>query len=47
MAKTTKSIETFNPLRKERVIVRFVPKENDNIVVYAEALQRLNAQLRA
>ena len=32
MAKTTKSIETFNPLRKERVIVRFVPKENDNIV---------------
>ena len=32
MAKTTKSIENFNPLRKERVIVRFVPKENDNIV---------------
>ena len=32
MAKITKSIETFNPLRKERVIVRFVPKENDNIV---------------
>lgn len=32
MAKTTKSIETFNPLRKERVVVRFVPKENDNIV---------------
>lgn len=32
MAKTTKSIETFNPLRKERVIVRFIPKENDNIV---------------
>lgn len=32
MAKTTKnSIETINPLRKERVIVRFVPKENDNI----------------
>ena len=32
MAKTTKnSIETVNPLRKERVIVRFVPKENDNI----------------
>lgn len=32
MAKTTKSIETFNPLRKEKIIVRFVPKENDNIV---------------
>ena len=33
MAKTIKnSIETINPLRKERVIVRFVPKENDNIV---------------
>jgi hypothetical protein len=32
MAKTTKSIETFNPLRKEKIIVRFIPKENDNIV---------------
>ena len=34
MAKTNKnSIETpINPLRKERVIIRFVPKENDNIV---------------
>ena len=32
MAKTTKnSIETINPLRNERVIVRFVPKENDII----------------
>lgn len=30
--KQTETIETFNPLRKERVIVRFVPKENDNIV---------------
>ena len=33
MAKSTKnSIETYNPLRKERVIVRFVPKENDSII---------------
>lgn len=32
MAKTIKPIETFNPLRKEKIIVRFVPKENDNIV---------------
>lgn len=32
MAKTKNSIETINPLRKEKVIVRFVPKENDNIV---------------
>lgn len=32
MAKTTKnSIEVYNPLRNERVIVRFVPKENDSI----------------
>lgn len=31
MAKTNKTIETFNPLRNERVIVRFVPKENDII----------------
>ena len=33
MAKTNKnSIETpINPLRKERVIIRFVPKENDSI----------------
>lgn len=32
MAKTIKnSIEVYNPLRNERVIVRFVPKENDNI----------------
>lgn len=30
MAKT-KSVETYNPLRNERVIVRFLPKENDNI----------------
>lgn len=30
--KQTETIETINPLRKERVIVRFVPKENDNIV---------------
>ena len=27
----TETIETFNPLRNEKVIVRFVPKENDNI----------------
>ena len=32
MAKTKNSIETINPLRNEKVIVRFVPKENDNIV---------------
>lgn len=33
MAKTIKnSIEVYNPLRNERVIVRFVPKENDSIV---------------
>jgi hypothetical protein len=32
MAKTTKnSIETINPLRNEKVIVRFVPRDNDNI----------------
>lgn len=32
MAKSTKnSIETINPLRKERIIVRYVPKENDTI----------------
>ena len=32
MAKTTKnSIESINPLRKERIVVRFIPKENDNI----------------
>lgn len=32
MAKTTKnSIETFNPLRNEKVIVRYIPKENDII----------------
>ena len=32
MAKTTKnSIETINPLRNERVIVRFIPKQNDSI----------------
>jgi hypothetical protein len=32
MAKSTKnSIETINPLRKERIIVRYVPKENDAI----------------
>ena len=33
MAKTNKnSIETpINPLRKEKVIIRFVPKENDSI----------------
>lgn len=27
----TETIETFNPLRNEKVIIRFVPKENDNI----------------
>ena len=32
MAKTKNSIEAINPLRNERVIVRFVPKENDNIL---------------
>lgn len=32
MAKTKNSIETINPLRNEKVIVRFVPKDNDNIV---------------
>lgn len=32
MAKIKNSIETINPLRKEKVIVRFVPKENDNIL---------------
>lgn len=32
MAKTKNSIETINPLRNEKVIVRFVPKENDNVV---------------
>ena len=31
MAKTKNSIEPINPLRKEKVIVRYVPKENDNI----------------
>ena len=31
MAKTKNSIEPINPLRKERVIVRFIPKENDNV----------------
>ena len=32
MAKTIKnSVEVYNPLRNERVIVRFVPKENDSI----------------
>ena len=31
MAKTKNSIETINPLRKEKIIVRFVPKENDNV----------------
>ena len=32
MAKTNKnSIEPINPLRKEKVIIRFVPRENDNI----------------
>lgn len=32
MAKTKNSIETINPLRNEKVIVRFVPRENDNVV---------------
>ena len=32
MAKIKNSIETINPLRNEKVIVRFVPKDNDNIV---------------
>lgn len=32
MAKTKNSIETINPLRNEKVIVRFVPKSNDTIV---------------
>lgn len=32
MAKTKNSIETINPLRNERVIVRYIPKENDSIV---------------
>ena len=31
MAKTKNSIDPINPLRKERVIVRFIPKENDNV----------------
>ena len=31
MAKKQESIETYNPLRNERVIVRFIPRENDNI----------------
>lgn len=31
MAKTKNSIEPINPLRKERIIVRFIPKENDNV----------------
>lgn len=31
MAKTTKSIETINPLRKEKIIIRYIPKENDSI----------------
>ena len=31
MAKQTKNIENFSPLRNERVIVRFIPKENDSI----------------
>lgn len=31
MAKTKNSIEPINPLRKEKVIIRYVPKENDNI----------------
>ena len=32
MAKTTKnSIETINPLRNEKIIIRFIPKENDII----------------
>lgn len=31
MAKTKNSIETINPLRNEKVIVRFVPRDNDNI----------------
>lgn len=31
MAKTKNSIEPINPLRKDRVIVRFVPRENDQI----------------
>lgn len=32
MAKTKNSIEPINPLRKDRVIVRFVPRENDQII---------------
>ena len=32
MAKTKNSIETYNPLRNEKVIVRFVPKSNDSII---------------
>lgn len=31
MAKTKQNSVEFNPLRKERVIVRFIPKSNDNI----------------
>lgn len=31
MAKTKNSIEAINPLRNERVIVRFVPRENDSV----------------
>ena len=32
MAKVKNSIETINPLRNEKVIVRFVPKSNDTII---------------
>lgn len=31
MAKTKQNSVEFNPLRKERVIVRFIPRSNDNI----------------
>ena len=32
MAKKQTENEVYNPLRKEKVIVRFVPKENDSII---------------